>query len=349
MGSPEVEVRAAEPRAAQVADWLRLTAELDIDPSDATLTRLAGGNSNLTYVLDVADNSWLVRRPPQRGLDKSAHSMAREWQVLRALANTPAPAVHPIGYCQDRSILGAEFLVMDYLPDSVSLTDTLPTAYGDTALTAIGFAMIDSLAAVHNVDWAAVGLADFGRPAGYLDRQVPRWESQYRRNQVRALPDFDLVARWLGDKQPRSSTTAIVHGDFHLDNCLFSRRRPELLAVIDWEMATIGDPMVDLGMAMALWSTRAVEPSAMPRIQAVSRLPGGPSRTELIERYANATGRDISHALWYQVFALWKLGSIVEAAWGQHLRGELRTDYTAALERDVPLLFSEAAMLAGIR
>ena len=344
-----MEVPVATSRAAHVADWLRVTADVDVDPSHARLTRLAGGNSNLTYVLAVGDDRWLIRRPPQHGLDKSAHSMAREWQILRALDSTEVPSVHPIGYCQDLSILGAEFLVMDYLPDSVSLTDTLPAGYGEAALTDIGFAMIDSLAALHNVDWTRRGLADFGRPAGYLDRQVPRWESQYRRNQVRALPDFDAVAKWLGDNQPQNSATAIVHGDFHLDNCLFSRHRPELLAIIDWEMATIGDPMVDLGMAMALWSTRAIQPPAMARIQAVSRLPGGPSRTELIERYANATGNDISQALWYQVFALWKLASIVEAAWGQHVRGELRTDYTAALESDVPLLFAEAATLAGIR
>jgi aminoglycoside phosphotransferase (APT) family kinase protein len=331
--------------AARVVGWLNETVGNDINPASARLNRLPGGNSNLTYVLVDGDRRWLVRRPPKHGLDKSAHSMGREWTILRALDGT---SVHPVGHCRDVAVLGAEFLVMDYLPDSVSITDTLPPGYGDDALPRIGFALIDALAAVHTVDWQSAGLSDFGRPDGFLERQVPRWEAQYRRNEVRELPVFDHVTKWLKDNQSPTTSPAIMHGDFHLDNCLFSRNDPMLLAVVDWEMATIGDPLMDLGLALALWGPRSVESPAMLRIQAVTRAHGAPTRTELIERYAEASGRDVSNVLWYQVLGLWKLAAIVEAAWGQHVRGELRTDYTAELGRDVPLLFTEAALLAGI-
>jgi aminoglycoside phosphotransferase (APT) family kinase protein len=170
-----------------------------------------------------------------------------------------------------------------------------------------------------------------------------------RRNQVRDIPSFDAVARWLRVNQPVQQPPSVLHGDFHLDNCLFSADAPELLAVIDWEMASIGDPLVDLGLALAFWGPRPFEPPAMPAIQRVSRGPGAPTRDELIERYAVATGRDLDGILWYQVFAFWKLASIVEAAYAQYTRGELLTDYAAALERDVPLMFDEAAMMASVR
>lgn len=172
--------------------------------------------------------------------------------------------------------------------------------------------------------------------------------SQFRRNQVRDLPAVDTVAGWLQRALPPVQQPAIIHGDFHLDNCLFSQDSPRLLAVIDWEMASVGDPLMDLGLMLALWGPRAADPPAVRRIQGVSRLPGSPSREELATRYSTATGRETSHVHWYQVLALWKLACVVEAAWAQHTRGELNSEYSASLERDVPMLLDEAVSLAGL-
>lgn len=336
--------------ATRVAAWAKDATDLAIDPHLATLERLAGGNSNETYLLSDGERFWIVRRPPAHELDASAHSMSREWTVLRALAGTEVPTAGVLGYCDDRSILGTDFLLMRYVPDSVSLQDTLPPTYSESpeTLQTLGISLAEVLATIQSVDWRAVGLEGFGRPDGFLARQIPRWEGQYRRNQVRDIAAFERVTAWLAAQQPPEQPAALMHGDFHLDNCLFAVDRPELLAVVDWEMATIGDPLVDVGLCLALWGPRPNDHPAMPRIQAISRTAGAPTRDELAVAYEELSGRDISHLRWYQAFALWKLGVVIEPAWGQHLRGELRTDYTAALEHDVPALFEEAAVLAGI-
>jgi len=335
--------------ASGVAGWMR-DEGFDIDPATATMVRLVGGNSNVTFVLSDGDRAWVIRRPPLHALDPSAHNMTREWTVLNALRDKEVQAVQALAHCSDPKVIGADFLVMEMVADAVSLLDELPPGYpsGAEALRPLGYGLVEALADLQAVDWVAAGLTGFGRPDGFLERQVPRWASQYRRNQVRELPSFDRVTQWLGDHLPSPQAPAILHGDYHLDNCLFSAQRPELLAVVDWEMASVGDPLVDLGLCTALWGGRLVEEPAMPRIQAVSRQPGGPAREELVQCYAARTGRDLSQIAWYQAFALWKLAVVIEPAWGQHVRGELRTPYTAALERDVPMLFDEAARFAGL-
>jgi aminoglycoside phosphotransferase (APT) family kinase protein len=332
--------------AALVA-WLNEHAGLALDPATTTMRRLPGGNSNLTYLLADGDRQWVVRRPPEHGLDASAHSMAREWRLLTALHGTGVPGATPVVHGRDMDVIGAEFLVSDYIDDAVSITDTLPDAYPPGALVPLGHALVDALAAVQAVDWQARGLGDFGRPDGFLDRQVPRWEAQYRRHQVRELPDFDVVTGWLRAHRPVAQPPAILHGDYHLDNCLFSVAELRLLAVIDWEMATIGDPLLDLGLALAFWGPRTQSRPGMPHVQAVSRAAGAPTRSELAQRYADATGRDLTNLRWYLVFGFWKLAAIVESAWAQYVRGELRTDYAAALEHDVPALLAEAADIAA--
>lgn len=336
--------------ALPLATWVNANAALGLDIGAATLTRLKGGNSNVTYLLTDSQVSYLIRRPPVHALDASAHSMKREWQVLNALRrHSSVPVATPYAHCEDLSVIGAEFLVLEYIPKSASLLNALPPTYPSAAhtLSSIGFSLMEVLSGIQAVDWRASGLADFGRPDGFLPRQVPRWEKHYRKNQVRHLPDFERVTQWLASAVPPGQPPGIMHGDFHLDNCLFATDEPRLLAVVDWEMATIGDPLLDLGLCLALWGPRRVPDFAMPAVQGVSRLPGAPDRDELASAYAESTGRDISRLVWYEAFALWKLGAVIEAAWAQHVRGELRTDYSAALEHDVPALFAEAAALAA--
>ncbi|MDQ0382293.1 phosphotransferase family protein [Amycolatopsis thermophila] len=315
------------------------------------LRRLAGGNSNETCLLACGEARYVLRRPPRHALSASAHSVAREHRVLTALAGSGVPAPRPVVLCEDPAVPMAPFLVMEHVPDAVSVTGELPAAYAgqEDAVIRLADAMVDALAAVHLLDWQAVGLDGFGRPEGFLARQVPRWHRQWTAIARRPLPAMDEVAEWLEGNRPPGSPPALLHGDFHLDNCLVSVREPRLRAVIDWEMATIGDPLLDLGLLLAFWGPRPIARPAMPAIQAVSRTPGAPGRDHLLARYEAATGRPAEHIEYYQCLAFFKLATIVEAAWSQHLAGELDTPYARALEHDVPALLEEAATLAGLR
>jgi aminoglycoside phosphotransferase (APT) family kinase protein len=189
---------------------------------------------------------------------------------------------------------------------------------------------------------------DYGRPEQFLERQVGRWRRQYAAYQHRDLPDFDVVARWLEAHRPPDGEPGILHGDFHVDNCLFSPREPvTLLAILDWEMSTIGDPLLDVGLMLALWGDERPAACAMPRIQAFSRAPGTPSRAALARRYEERSGRSLEHLTYYMVLALWKLAAIVEGAHLHYTTGRLDTAYARELEDDVPRLLAEARGLAS--
>jgi aminoglycoside phosphotransferase (APT) family kinase protein len=214
---------------------------------------------------------------------------------------------------------------------------------------AIGEALVDALAALHTAPWREIGLDEFGRPEGFLERQVSRWRSQYATYAVRDLPLFDPVADWLEANRPQDSEPGILHGDFHLDNCLIGPSPPvRVMAIIDWEMATIGDPLLDLGLVLAFWGPDRPPHPGFPRIQAVSRVSGAPDRHELARRYATRTRRSVDYLPYYLTLAFWKLAAIVEGAYAQYLAGEQDTDYARQLERDVPALLAEAASFAGI-
>ena len=320
------------------------------DPGPFTIDKLTGGNSNETLSVSTPHNRWVLRRPPAAAIDASAHSMEREHRILLALNDQPVPTPRAIALCTDHDIPGAPFLVMEHV-DGVSLTDTLPDGYPEPAEAAqqIGEAVVDGLAALHSVPWRDAGLEGFGKPDGFLDRQVPRWRKQLERYRVRELPYLDELTEWLERERPQSFEPGILHGDFHFDNCLLSREPPvRVVAIVDWEMATIGDPLLDLGLFLGFWGTDRPEKPAMPRVQAVSRVEGAPSREELAQRYAEKSGRSVEHLQWYIAFALWKLAMIVEGAYAQYLNGRLDTPYAKALEHDVPALLTESARAASL-
>lgn len=331
----------------RVAAWLEREAKI---PGPLTAQRVGGGNSNATFLLRGPAGSFILRRPPAAALSGTAHSMAREHRVLRALAETEVPAPRPVAFCDDQDVTGAPFLVMEHV-DGVSITDRLPADYepGAGSVRRLGEEMVDGLAALHRLDWQAAGLGDFGRPEQFLERQVSRWTKQYESHAVRDLPRFAQVGEWLEAKRPAQWTAGLMHGDFHLDNCLYSPTEPRLMAIIDWELATIGDPLLDLGLALAFWGSRPIDPPAMPQIQGVSRDASGPERDELAARYAERSGRFPDDLAWYMALALWKLAAIVEGAYAQYLDGRLRTDYARRLGDDVPRLLEEAAAAAGLR
>ena len=335
------------PVASELAAWLR---EALHDPGPFDLVRLAGGNSNETLLLRSPRARRVLRRPPPAAISPTAHDMAREHRVLVALHHAGVPVPEPLALCTDPAVAPRPVLVMEHV-GGVVLRDRYPPGYPPGAGTAraIGEAVIDALAGAHLVDWRGSGLDGFGRPAGFLERQIPRWRAQYERYQVRDLPAFDAVGHWLEEHRPPDTPPALLHGDFHLDNCILTPRPPiRVLALIDWEMATIGDPMLDVGLFLAFWGPDRPTRPAWTTMQAVSRVAGAPSRTELAERYAAATGRDVTHLDYYLTLAFWKLAAIVEGAYANHVAGRVDSAYARGLAEDVPRLLEEAAGFTGL-
>jgi aminoglycoside phosphotransferase (APT) family kinase protein len=332
---------------AALARWL--TAELG-DPGPFREQVLTGGNSNETLLVDGARSRWILRRPPQATIDPRAHSMEREHRVLCALAQTDVPAPRPLAFCSDPQRAPGGLLVMEYV-EGASLTTTAPASYppGAQGARAIGEAAVDALAALHSVRWQEVGLEGFGSPEGFLERQVGRWRSQYESYAVRDLELFEPLAQWLQENRPTSFTPGVLHGDFHIDNCLMANEPPvRVRAIIDFEMSTIGDPLLDLGLLLGFWGEDRPPEPAMPKLQGFSRVAGAPSRIELAERYAAASGRSVERLDFYMALAFWKLAAIVEGAYAHNVRGSMDNEYSRALERDVPALLCEAAGFAGI-
>lgn len=321
------------------------------DPGPFSLLALSGGNSNETLELRSPAARRILRRPPAEAIDPSAHAMGREHRILAALAPSEVPSPQPLALCDDPAVPGAPFLVMEAV-DGAAVTVALPDDYppGADGAQAIGAAVVDALATLHGAPWSALGLEGFGRPEGFLDRQVDRWSLQLDRYRVRDLPWHAEIGRWLEDNRPPEGEPGILHGDFHFDNCLMTRDAPiRVAAIIDWEMATIGDPLLDLGLFLGFWGPDRLVPRAMPRIQAVSACAGAPSRAELAARYAQRSGRSVEHLAWYMTLAFWKLATITEGAYAQFVAGTLTSHYARQLERDVPLLLHEAAGFAGLR
>jgi aminoglycoside phosphotransferase (APT) family kinase protein len=247
-------------------------------------------------------------------------------------------------------VIGAPFLLMG-LVEGYPLKEELPPEAPPQPQAAreIGEALVDALALLHGVDWQAVGLEGFGRPQGFLERQVPRWTKQYRRVEVRDLPRFDQVGTWLEENRPAENPAAIIHCDFHADNALTAFENPaRVTAILDWEMATIGDPMLDVGFLLAFWGDDRPTVPAHHTVQAFSRVPGAPTREELAQRYAERSGRSVEHLDYFMALGFWKLAAIIEGAYAQFVHGEVDSPYARALEHDVPQLLEEAAGFAGL-
>ncbi len=307
---------------------------------------LSGGNSNLTRLVVHDQGRLVMRSAPENTISPKAHlGVKREATFMSALAgHAPVPGV--VCWCDDADVLGQPFALVEHI-DGLSLTDTLPAAYDNVdALNDLGLQLATALGRIARAPWRELGLADMGRPENFLRRQVERW-LQIRRDQpTRELPEIERLGGWLLDHLPPAGPVGITHGDYHLDNTLCHREHPELLAVIDWEMATIGDPLTDLGLLLMFWGPRAVSPPGFAHVQAVSRRDGVLSRRELARAWSQASGLDTGPLEFYLCFAFWRLAAIVEGAYGLYLAGRVDTDYARGLERDVPALLQEAALAA---
>jgi len=312
--------------------------------------RLGGGNSNVTQLVEHEGGTLVMRRPPDNAISASAaNGVRREHRMLAALAGRAAvPAA--LGFCDDATVIGQPFLLVERV-DGVSITTELPAAYPRDAATlrTLGEQLVDGIAAVHALDPAAIGLEVPAGASAFLDKQIERWLAARAAESVRPLPQLHALGGWLRERLPRARAVRVVHGDFHLDNTLFRRDRPQLAAIIDWELATVGDPLADLGLMLAFWGPRQVESPGFDFVQQVTRQGvAAPTREALAERWSRATGIAIESLDYYVVFALWRLAAIVEGAWVLHARGLVDSDYSRRLERDVPALLEEAAVIARL-
>ncbi len=285
-----------------------------------TASLIAGGRSNLTYVIADGEREWVLRRPPLGHVLPTAHDMGREYRVLRGLAPTDVPVPRPLVFCEDVDVIGAPFYVMEKV-DGVILRTPAETATLTTDdARRCSLELVDVLARIHGVDYARVGLGDFGHPDGFLERQVRRWSQQWERSQTRPLDSIDELARRLRAALPESPPATIVHGDYRLDNTMLDPHDPgRVVAVLDWEMATLGDPLTDVGLFLLYWGQGDAQ------LVATGGVPAGAgflTSDEVIEQYARASGRSVDNLDFYVVLAAYKLAIIVEGIHARFLMGK---------------------------
>jgi len=286
-----------------------------------TASLIAGGKSNLTYAVTDGQREWVVRRPPLGHVLATAHDMAREHRVISALRDTPVPVPGTYGLCEDTDVLGAPFYVMDRVPGTPYRLSAELEPLGAARTRAISERLVDTLGALHRVDPAAVGLGDFGRPEGYLARQVARWKKQLDASYSRDLPAAEELHRLLAADVPAESGVSIVHGDYRLDNVLVDAAEgaDRVTAVLDWEMATLGDPLSDLAVMLVY---HRLGDAGGGSVATASSAPGFLSESEIIERYGAITGRDLTRFGFYLGLAAFKLAAILEGIHFRHLHGQ---------------------------
>ena len=311
-------------------------------PLEAEL--IAGGRSNLTYVISDGSQSWVLRRPPLGHVIQTAHDMRREYTVLAALGPTDVPVPEVFAFSDDR-VLGAPFYVMERVEGRILRTREEMAQLSADEARACSTSLVDVLATLHHVDYQAVGLGDFGRPDGFLARNVARWGKQWQANKTHELPALEEVGRRLDRALPESGPPAIVHGDYRLDNTMLAADDPgRIAAVLDWEMSTLGDPLTDVGLLLVYWGGGSQ--LATLTAQGVGDVPGFFTRDEVIARYAETSGRDVAHLDFYEVFAMYKLAIIVEGIQARFLMGKTLGEGFADMSAMIDGLAAQALHLA---
>ncbi len=296
-----------------------------------TVQQFPSGFSNLTYALRLGEVEWVLRRPPAGADARGGHDMPREYRILRALDGTGIQAPRPVLVCEDNAILGAPFYLMERVR-GVILRNRLPPGIILSAptLKRLSQALVDTLAELHRVDIHAAGIEDLGRPDGYVARQVSGWAKRFTSAQTDPVPDLNALGAWLAGHLPPDSGAALIHNDFKYDNVVVAPAELDrIVAVLDWEMATIGDPLMDLGTTLGYWS-EAGDPELVRQFN-LTYLPGNLTRREVVGRYEECTGRAIGQPLFYYAFGLYKIGVIVQQIFARYRRGLTRDARFAGL------------------
>ncbi|MCH2172803.1 phosphotransferase family protein [Myxococcota bacterium] len=339
-------------RADEQMDWAALELHLrenltDLN-GDMEVLQFPGGHANLTYWVRFGDRELVVRRPPLGPLAPGAHDMAREYAVLSKLWKrfSPAPRAHLL--CEDPSVIGATFFVMDRRR-GVVIRDEIPGALKDhdSVERRVSFALVDAMAELHSIDPEEVGLSSLGRPDGFVARQVSGWYKRWGLAKDVDLPLFDEVHRRLEATLPDASRVSIVHNDLKLDNCQFDPNDPDRVgSIFDWDMATLGDPVIDLGTLLGYWqeSDDEIKRGATRSLD----ITGFPTRREISERYASRTGISLALIAWYEAFALWKTAVVLQQIYIRYVRGQTKDERFASLGVQVPGLVTLASeVLSG--
>jgi aminoglycoside phosphotransferase (APT) family kinase protein len=344
-----IEVRADERLdEAWLADYLR--GRLMGSDNALRVRQFGGGAANLTYLLDYGAHEYVLRRPPLGPVAASAHDMAREYRVLSVLYRAFPYAPRAYLFCDDETVIGAPFFVMERR-HGVVVRRSMPNVFADQpdAARRMSEALINTLAAFHAVDYQALGLGDLGKPAGFIARQIEGWYRRWGAAKTADLADMDAVYSWLKANQPANSQVSLVHNDYKLDNAMLAADDPgRVVAVFDWDMCTLGDPLSDLGALL----TYCTEPSDPPYLQATAMMPlsesGFLNRDELVARYAEKSGRAVGDIAFYHALGLFRLTVIVAQIYIRYARGQTQDPRFAAMEHMIPALARRAAEIARL-
>jgi aminoglycoside phosphotransferase (APT) family kinase protein len=322
------EPEASPVRPGEELDWAALEAYVK-----AALPHIRGplevlqfpkGSANLTYLVRFGDDRLVLRRPPFGRLAPGAHDMAREYKTLSRLWQGFAPAPRALAFCEEPAVLGSSFFIMEYR-EGVGIWDAIPesmTHHPDVGRR-VGFAVVDALAALHSVDPEACGLGDLGRPEGFVARQVSGWRKRWELVSAPGMSVMDRVGELLGQRIPASGRVAILHNDLKVDNCQFDPADPDRVkSVFDWDMATLGDPLIDLGILINYWPDPSDDGDDRGLyIDGMERM-GLPTHAEVLDRYARQSGIDLSDVWWYVAFAAWKTAVVRQQLYDRYVRGE---------------------------
>jgi aminoglycoside phosphotransferase (APT) family kinase protein len=302
--------------------------------------KFAGGQSNPTYRIDAASGSYVLRRKPFGPILPSAHAVEREHRLIAALHPTGFPVARPYGLCEDDDVIGAPFYIMEMVEGRTFWDGSLPDMAPDVR-TAVYEAIVDTLAALHSVDYEAAGLGDYGKPGNYFERQVARWSKQYRASQTDDLPEIERLIEWLPRTVPEQTRTSIVHGDFRIDNMIFAPAQPRVLAVLDWELSTLGDPLADFSYFLMSWVTA---PEGRSGVQGLTGPATGiPTIEAVVDRYCAATERDgVPDLNWYFAYNLFRLAGIVQGIKKRIIDGNASSAQAAKTVERLPGLAASA-------
>jgi aminoglycoside phosphotransferase (APT) family kinase protein len=296
----------------------------------------------VSAIVDTHEEAQRLDLPP------SAHDVLREAQLLQAVEDTPARTPRVVLACDDESVIGAPFYVMEKVDGHVITTSVPPELDNEVQRREIAEQLIDALVEVHGVDWRACGLEGYGKPTGYLDRQLRRFNGLWEYNKTRELPIIQEVADWLAENKPESTEATIVHGDYRLGNVMLAHDAPaRVIAIFDWELSTIGDPLADLGYMTVTWAEpQDPDDTSFASLSAVTRQTGFPTREDLIARYEERTGRSVSALNWYQALALWKAAVFMEGNLKRFQAGASDDEYLGLFVEGVPALAEAARQVA---
>jgi aminoglycoside phosphotransferase (APT) family kinase protein len=328
---------------AALARWLDGAVPDAAGPLD--VRQIQGGASNIIYRVERGGRRFALRRPPAVKNDPTSNNMRREITLLKALGQTDIPHPRLVAAGEDDSVLGVPFALMEWV-DGFTPKAPLPAGFdAPGAASRLAEELIDGLATVSNADWKAIGLEGFGKPDNFLERQVDRWLSQLERARSRDLPHLDALCDWLRANTPAMQRTALIHGDYQFINVMFAPEAPpRLTAIVDWESATIGDPLLDLGWVLAGWRNPGEGQTHASYID----WSGSPPRAEMAARYSAATGLDVANLHFYMTLALFKLSVIMEGWYFRYRSGQSTHPSHAAMETGVPAMLSRAAGFAGL-